>query len=261
MATDLPKAPKPYRSVKGVTRQNKQPYLVRMIDERSREGSLGGGGEVFGELLHVTSPTPSLAWYLPNNFEAEWNGLRVAFRVERYTEGKRFRWAIASFTVQPLKGSKPLGKIDHVPLSTFLEQAINLAAVQCITYPPGYEGAMLDPTGKQLPGWQGWHLAVPADRKEGEQYPVGWLNETPRDILREFIASATDSSERKKLNNAERLKVVAKAYNGAPERGKAAAVKKALEAVGDHVGADRRKQLVREAREAGLIPSNTRSKK
>lgn len=232
-----------------------------MIDERSREGSFGFGGHVFREIVHVTVPTLSLAWYLPNDFEAEWNGLQVRFRVEQFKEGKRPRWGVASFSVAPLKGSKPLGKIDHVPLSTFLEKAIDLAAVQCITYPPGYEGEVIGPDGKQLPGWEGWRVSGLPDQKQGEQVALGWLGVTPRDILREFIASATDSSERKKLSNAERLKVVAKAYKEAPERKKAAEVKKALEATGDHVGDDRVKQLIREAREAELIPPSTRSKK
>lgn len=237
-------------------------YLVRMIDERSREGSFGVGGQVFWEVLeHVTAPTLSLAWYLPNDFEAEWNGLLVRFRVELFKEAKRPRWGVASFSVEPLKGSKPLGKIDHVPLSTFLEKAIHLAAVQCITYPPGYEGQAIGLDGKQLPGWHGWRVTVPQDQKQGKQLELGWLDVTPREILREFIANATDSRERKKLNNAERLKLVAKAYNEAPMRGKAQAVYDALERAGDPVGRDRVKQLIREAREAEFIPPSTRGKK
>lgn len=237
-------------------------YLVRIIDERAREGSLPGfGGEVLQEIKYVTTPTLSLAWYLPNNFEAEWQGLRVRFRVERFKEGKLSRWGVASYSVEPLKTTKPLGKVEHLPLDTFLKEAIHLATVQCITYPPGFEGAMLGVNGEPLGGWRGFNVSVAASRKEGESYPVAWRTETPRDILRDFVATATDSSKQKKLSNEERLKLVAKLWKEAPKRGKNEAVYEGLNTAEIPVGRDRVKQLIQEAREAGLIPPSTRSKK
>ena len=237
-------------------------YLVRIIDERARESSLPGiGGEVFNEIKYATQPTLSLAWYLPNNFEAEWNTLRVSFRVELFKENKKPRWAIASYSVESLKADKPLGKVEQLPLDTFLKEAIHLATLQCITYPPGFEGAMLGLDGLPLPGWQGWQVSVPANRKEGEQYPIAWLSETPRDILQEFVASATDSNQRKQLTTKKRLALVARSWKAAPPRGKASAVQRALAEVGDVVGLERVKQLIGEAREAGLIPPSERGKK
>ncbi len=237
-------------------------YLVRIIDERARVNSLPGfGGAVFNEIKYASQPTLSLAWYLPNSFEAEWNSFRISFRVELFKEGKKPRWAIASLTVEPLKADKPLGKVEQLPLDTFLKEAIHLATLQCITYPPGYEGAMLGLDGSPLPGWQGWQVSVPATRKEGEQYPIAWLSETPRDILQEFVATATDLSQRKQLSTEKRLAVVAKAWKRAPERGKASAVQKELAEVGDVVGLERVKQLIGDAREAGLIPPSERGKK
>ena len=261
LAKEIPKAIKPYRSVKGSTHMGSK-YLVRIIDERARENSLPGiGGAVLHEIKYATQPTLSLGWYLPNSFEAEWNSLRVSFRVEQFKEGKKARWAIASLTVEPLKADKPLGKVEQLPLDTFLKEAIHLATLQCITYPPGYEGAMLGLDGLPLPGWQGWQVSVPANCKEGEQYPIAWLSETPRDILQDFVASATDSSQRKQLSKKQRLKVVAEAWKAAPERGKASAVMQALAERGDFVGEDRVKQLIGEVREAGLIPQSKRGKK
>ena len=237
-------------------------YLVRIIDERALENAPPGiGGAVFWEIKYATQPTLSLAWYLPNNFEAEWNSFRISFRVEMFKEGKKSRWAIASFTVAPLKADKPLGKVEQLPLDTFLKEAINLATLQCITYPPGYEGAMLDLDNLPLTEWHGWQVSVPATRKEGESYPIAWLSETPRDILQDFIASATDLSQRKQLTTKKRLAIVAKAWKAAPERGKASAVMKALAEVGDFVGLERVKQLIGEAREQGLIPLSERGKK
>ena len=253
--------PKPFRSVKGSTHMGTK-YLVRIIDERARVNSLPGfGGEVLHEIKYATQPTLSLAWYLPNSFEAEWSSFRISFRVEQFKEGKKARWAIASLTVEPLKADKPLGKVEQLPLDTFLKEAIHLATLQCITYPPGYEGAMLGLDGSPLPGWQGWQVSVPATRKEGEQYPIAWLSETPRDILRDFVATATDLSQRKQLTTKKRLAVVAKAWKAAPERGKASAVMKALAEVGDFVGLERVKQLINDARGEGLIPPIERGKK
>lgn len=237
-------------------------YLVRIIDERARENSVPGiGGAVLNEIKLVTQPTLSLAWYLPNSFEAEWNSFRISFRVEQFKEGKKSRWAIASLTVEPLKADKPLGKVEQLPLDTFLKEAIHLATLQCITYPPGYEGAMLGLDGLPVAGWQGWQVSVPATRKEGESYPIAWLSETPRDILQDFVASATDLNQRKQLTTKKRLAVVARAWKAAPERGKNSAVMKALAEVGDFVGHERVKQLIGEAREAGLIPPSERGKK
>lgn len=233
-----------------------------MIDERAREGSLPGfGGEVLTEIKYVTKPTLSLAWYLPNNFEAEWQGLLVRFRVERFKEGKLSRWGVASYSVEPLKTTKPLGKVMHLPLDTFLKEAIHLATVQCITYPPGFEGAMLGVNGEPLSGWRGFTVSVAASRKEGESYPVAWLSETPRDILRNFVATATDSSKQKKLSHEKRLNIVAKAWHKAGTREKAIRVQEALADEGDPVSLHRVKQLIQEAREAGKIPQSTRSKK
>ena len=261
LAKEIPKAIKPYRSVKGSTHMGSK-YLVRIIDERARESSLPGfGGEVFNEIKYATQPTLSLAWFLPNSFEAEWNSLRVSFRVELFKENKKPRWAIASYSVEPLKADKPLGKVEQLPLDTFLKEAIHLATLQCITYPPGFEGAMLGLDGLPLPGWQGWQVSVPANRKEGEQYPIAWLSETPRDILQEFVASATGSSQRKQLSKKQRLKVVAEAWKAAPERGKASAVMQALAERGDFVGEDRVKQLIKEARSERFIPQSKRGKK
>jgi hypothetical protein len=261
LAKEIPKALKPFRSVKGSTHMGSK-YLVRIIDERARVNSLPGfGGAVFNEIKYASQPTLSLAWYLPNSFEAEWNSFRISFRVELFKEGKKPRWAIASLTVEPLKADKPLGKVEQLPLDTFLKEAIHLATLQCITYPPGYEGAMLGLDGSPLPGWQGWQVSVPATRKEGEQYPIAWLSETPRDILQEFVATATDLSQRKQLSTEKRLAVVAKAWKRAPERGKASAVQKELAEVGDVVGLERVKQLIGDAREAGLIPPSERGKK
>lgn len=237
-------------------------YLVRIIDERARENSPPGiGGAVLNELKYATQPTLSLAWYLPNNFEAEWNSFRISFRVEQFKESKKSRWAIASLTVEPLKTNKPLGKIEQLPLDTFLKEAIHLATLQCITYPPGYEGAMLGLDGLPLAEWQGWRVSVPATRMEGEQYPIAWLSETPRDILLDFVAKATDLSQRKQLTTEKRLAVVAKAWKAAPERGKASKIMEALAEVGDFVGLERVKQLISEAREQGLIPPSERGKK
>lgn len=260
LTSELSKAGKPYRSVKGRTRTAS--YVLRILDERAREGSLPGwGGEVFSEIKYVTRPTLSLAWYLPNNFEAEWQGLRVRFRVERFKEGKFSRWGVASYSVEPMKESKSLGKVEHLPLDTFLKEAIHLATVQCITYPPGFEGAMLGVNGEPLSGWRGFTVSVAASRKEGESYPVAWRTDTPRDILREFVATATDSSKQKKLSHEKRLTIVAKAWRKADTREKAIRVQEALAEAGDPVSIHRVKQLIREAREAGKIPKSTRSKK
>ena len=260
LAKEIPKALKPFRSVKGSTHMGSK-YLVRIIDERAREGSSPGfGGAVFSEVKSSTQPTLSLAWYLPNNFEAEWNSFRISFRVELFKEGKKPRWAIASLTVEPLKADKPLGKVEQLPLDTFLKEAIHLSTLQCITYPPGYEGAMLGLDGSPSVGWP-WEVSVPVTKKFGEQYPIAWLSETPRDILQEFVATATDLSQRKQLTTEKRLAVVAKAWKRAPERGKASAVQKELAEVGDVVGLERVKQLIGDAREAGLIPPSERGKK
>jgi hypothetical protein len=258
LAKDLPKAPKPYRSVKGSTNGGAK-YVVRIIDERAREGSLPGfGGETFSEIKKVAQPTPSLAWYLPNNFEAEWSGLRVRFRVELFKNEKKPRWAISSLSVETLREGRSLEKLERLPLQSFLESAIHVATVECITYPPGYEGVMLGLNGEVE---QGWKVTVPSDQENGEEWPIGWLGVTPREILHDFVASATDSSKSKKLNHLNRLKVVAKAYKKASERERYETVQKALGDIGDHVSKHRVKQLIKEAREAGLIPQSEKSKK
>ena len=184
--------------------------------------------------------------------------MRVSFRVEQFTKGKQPRWGISSLTVEPLKEGKPIEVMERIPLQRFLEKAIHLSGVQMITYPPGYEGAMLGANGEVQ---EGWKVSVPTSLKEGECYPVSWLGETPREILLDFIASATSNQQRKQLTNKKRLELVAKAWKAAPERGKAQAVLEALVAAGDVVGLERVKQLIGDARKLGLIPQSTRSKK
>lgn len=247
--------------MKGATNGGAE-YVVRILDERAREGSFPGiGGATFDQLKKVSRPTPTLTWYLPNNFEAEWSGLRVRFRVELFKNEKKPRWAISSLSVETLKEGKPLDKLERLPLESFLKSAIHLATVESIIYPPGYEGAMLNHDGEKIREWEGWKVTVPATQKHGEVWPIGWLGTTPREILHEFIATATDSSKAKKLSNAKRLEIVARAWKQAPNRGKNEAVYRALEKAGDPVGRDRVKQLIQEARRAGEIPQSTRSKK
>lgn len=236
-------------------------YVVRIIDERAREGQFGIGGEVLWELKNVSQPTPTLAWYLPNNFEAEWSGLRVRFRVELFKNEKKPRWAISSLSVETLREGRSLEKVERLPLQSFLESAIHLATVECITYPPGYEGEVLNQHGQVVQGWEGWNVSAPASSQYGEQVAIGWLGETPREVLRDFVVSATDSSKARKLSNRKRLELVARAWKQAPERSKAEAVQRALEAEGEWLSRDRIKQLIREAREAELIPPSKRSKK
>lgn len=260
LAQEIPKGVKPYRSVKGTTHMGGK-YVVRVIDERAREGSSPGfGGHIFWEVMYVTKPTLSLAWYLPNNFEADWKGLRIGFRVDRIKAGRQSRWAITSLTVEPLKEGKAIEDFS-LPLSIFLKEAINLAGVQCITFPPGFEGDLIDEHGNPLPNSKGWRIKVPATQKEGELWVSSWLDETPKSILKSFVATATKPQEQKRLTSAKRLKIVAKAWRSAPPRQKSFAVQQALEAEGDFVGLERIKQLIEEARKEGLIPPSTRSKK
>ncbi len=236
-------------------------YVVRIIDERAREGQFGIGGEVLWELKNVSQPTPTLAWYLPNNFEAEWSGLRFSFRVEGDKKKNLPPWGISSLSVEPLKEGKKIERLERVPLESFLKSAINLSAVECITYPPGYEGAVLNQHGQVVQGWEGWNVSAPTSSQYGEQVAIGWLGETPREVLRDFVVSATDSRKARKLSNRKRLELVARAWKQAPERSKAEAVQRALEAEGEWLSRDRIKQLIREAREAELIPPSKRSKK
>jgi hypothetical protein len=251
LSVSLPKAnEKRYRSIKGKVRQSERPYTLKLIDERAL-GNRQPGTPDFWESVKVSKPTPTLGWCLPNNFEATIDGVCANFRVELVKKARREQWAITSLVITPQKKGSAIEALN-LPLPTFLTEAINLSTLQCVTYPPGFEG---ESEWHKLVGWKGTTLKT--GEKEYFVEVIGWRDSTPAEILRNF----TNTSKGRKQDSPERLKIVAKAHNGASYGEKFQKVKEALIASEGGIGDETVKRLIKKAISEGLIKQDTRSKK
>lgn len=188
-------------------------------------------------------PTHYFAWCLPNEFEAEYLGLVLRYKVEIVKGNKNSKWGITSLMVSPKKAG---GSIDDFKLpQTLLKESINLATLRCVIYPAGYEGDSIT-----FPGLR---------HKTDEPFPevIGWATGTPAPIMRDFVGGGSG----RKQDSEERLAIVAKAFMKAKWGEKEKRVKEALEREEGVVGDETVKRLIKKCKSLGHIPRNDRSKK
>jgi hypothetical protein len=246
MTKSIPKSseevPKPYRSMKGKMRQSETPYIIRLLDERTRGDSMPWPPPIY-EDKSPEVPTHYFAWCLPNEFEAEYLGLVLRYKVEIVKGNKNSKWGITSLMVTPKKAG---GSIDDFKLpQTLLKESINLATLRCVIYPAGYEGDSITFAGMR--------------HKTDEPFPevIGWATGTPAPIMRDFIGGGSG----RKQDSEERLAIVAKAFMKAKWGEKEKRVKEALEREEGVVGDETVKRLIKKCKDLGHIPRNDRSKK
>ena len=230
--------------MKGTLRQSETPFTIRLLDEGARGNQIPFNGWKLWEEINPKFPTPALAWCLPNEFEAELLGLVLRYKVEIVKGNKNNKWGITSLTVTPKKAG---GSIDELklPMTTLLKESINLATLRCVVYPANYDGDSL-----QFAPWK-----IKTDKPYPEM--TGWASSTPASIMRDFIGGSSG----RRPSTEERLRTVAKAFLVAEWGEREKKVKEALERQGDFVGHEMVKKLIKQCREAGLIPQSDRSKK
>ena len=248
MTKSIPKSseevPKPYRSMKGKMRQSETPYIIRLLDDGARGNQLPLNGWKLWENVKAKVPTPALAWCLPNEFEAEYLGLVLRYKVEIVKGNKNSKWGITSLMVTPKKAG---GSIDDFKLpQTLLKESINLATLRCVVYPANYEGNSLRIAG----------AIIKTDDKPVPEL-VGWESSTPSSIMRDFVGGGSG----RKQDSEKRLEIVAKAFMKAKWGEKEKRVKEALEREEGVVGDETVKRLIKKCKSLGLIPRNDRSKK
>jgi hypothetical protein len=247
MTKSIPKSneevPKPYRSIKGKMRQSETPYIIRLLDERTRGDSMPWPPPIY-EDKSPEVPTHYFAWCLPNEFEAEYLGLVLRYKVEIVKGNKNSKWGITSLMVTPKKAG---GSIDDFKLpQTLLKESINLATLRCVVYPANYEGNSLRIAG----------AIIKTDDKPVPEL-VGWESSTPSSIMRDFVGGGSG----RKQDSEKRLEIVAKAFMKAKWGEKEKRVKEALEREEGVVGDETVKRLIKKCKSLGLIPRNDRSKK
>lgn len=143
----------------------------------------------------------------------------------------------------------------RLPLEALLREAVKLAGVVGLCYPPGYSGPRFTDLGATV---KRSTIEVPADSPHGLAFFVGWADSANR-IVREL--STARRPPRVNSDSPERLRLVARAYKqAAPGRTREAVLEALREAEGFEHSPDNAKRLIAKCRAKGLIPPSNKGR-
>lgn len=223
-------------------------YTIRIISEPWREYRLGNNA--WYEIVKTEVPTPSNAWAIPSTFEVVGLTHRYEFVVDRVkVTNKTSRFAITEFRIFPNKEGEAVENLGRLPLEHFLKRAVELAALQCVAYPSGYEGIVY--TSANLQNSLGTSAILKVGKKEFYAEPIGWRSQVSKEQVIEMLGDVY--KPRKNAVDDKRLREVAKVYASTTHGSK-------VEAVAEFIGQSKAnaKKLISKAREAGFIPPATK---
>ena len=161
------------------------------------------------------------------------------------------RFGCTRLEIKPAKVGGAVGKVDYLPLDTFVRDVVELATLECIAYPPDYEGELYA-TAAMTVTYPNMRLKVDSDEIHIE--PIGWLNsmsEAERQRIAKFVAQPRANG-----HSPERDKVVRNAWLEAARNGEKVEryVEEKLAAAGYVVSIHNVRQLIKRAKDLGLIP-------
>jgi hypothetical protein len=161
------------------------------------------------------------------------------------------RFSCTRVEILPPREGGEIVSVDRLPLDSLVRDAVELATLECIAYPAGYEGKVF--TSSELRAtFDGMSVKVGSD--ENYVVAVGWYKAVPSRILREVTAHT--AKPRRNAHTEKRDAVVARAWlkaarSGAPVE---AAVLEALNAAGEITSIHNARQLIKRVKNLGLIP-------
>jgi hypothetical protein len=197
---------------------------------------------------------------LPARFEVDVPGkkLRVRLVLDRVKVSKdRSELRFVSVAYESTDKTASVTEAPRIPLDALLGPAIRLAGAVGIWYPPNYAGPIHADRQMSTPlgAWQ-----VVPDGTENGAWFVGWADSDPLDSREIEGLAHVRRAPRINSDSDERLRLVAKAYNEAPQGQKRARVLEALHRAEEHpapLTTETAKRLIAKAKKLGFIESSS----
>ena len=203
------------------------------------------------EPTKLTTPRLVQGWVMPVQVKVEGLADVLVLTVNQVMHGPtQFRFYCTKVEVLPAKEG---GEVVGIPLTldSFVRDAVELASLQCVAYPPNYRGPMFE--NEQLEASDGGWFA---STEENERFAnvIGWLDKVPRRLVREV--TSLGGPRRRSEDSDEKLDLVAEAWLKAARNGSKVeeAVHIALNDDGHWCSIDNARRLIKKAKERGLIP-------
>jgi DNA-binding Lrp family transcriptional regulator len=221
----------------------KSSYTIRIISEPWREYRFGSNAWL--KQVKTKKPVASIGYALPSTFEVSGLSHRYEFVVDRVRiSAKVSRFAITEFRIYPNKDGGAVENLERLQLDSFLSKAVELATLQCVSYPKGYEGvvyANAELTKVQL------NTVLRTEKDELYTAIVGWKEQAMSKEVRGVLGAA--APPRRNAIDQKTLRLVANVYKNAPARMKNRLVAEAL-----NTSSHNAKKLIEKSREAGYLP-------
>jgi DNA-binding Lrp family transcriptional regulator len=221
----------------------KSAYTIRIVTEPWGEYRFGLNAWL--PQIKTTKPVASIGYALPSTFEVTGLSHRYEFVVDRVRiSAKVSRFAITEFRIYPNKEGGAIENLERLQLDSFLAKAVELATLQCVSYPNGYEGvvyANAELTEVEL------NTLLRTDENELHSSIIGWKAKATSQEVRGVLGEA--APPRRNAVDQKTLRMVANVYKKASPRTKYRAVAEAL-----NTSEHNAKKLVKKARDKGYLP-------
>lgn len=199
----------------------------------------------------ITAPRLIQGWLMPVQVKVEGLGDVLVLTVDAVRQGPtRGRFYCTKVEVLPVKEG---GEVVGVPLTldTYVRDAVELAALQCVAYPPNYEGPVFS-TSSLDAHVTGAVLKVGPNEVHVEA--VGWLDKVSPRLVREV--TSLGGPTRRTEDTDEKLDLVARTWLDAVRNGSKVeeAVWLALKDHNFHCELSNAQRLIKKAKDLGLIP-------
>jgi len=199
----------------------------------------------------ITAPRLIQGWLMPVQVKVEGLEDVLVLTVDAVRQGPtRGRFYCTKVEVLPVKEG---GEVVGVPLTldTYVRDAVELAALQCVAYPPNYEGPVFSTSSLDA------HVtgaALKVGPNEVHVEAVGWLDKVSPRLVREVTSFG--SPKRRTEDTKEKLDLVAKTWLNAARKGLKVeeAVHHALNESGEWCSRYNARRLIKKVKDLGLIP-------
>lgn len=237
------KVPKAEMPREMTAKLKKSSYTIRIISEPW--GEYRFGNNAWREQIETTKPVASIGYAIPSTFEVTGLAHRYEFVVDRVRiSAKVSRFAITEFRVYPKSEGGAVENLERLQLDSFLAKAVELATLQCVSYPKGYEGVVY--ANAELTEV---HLNTLLRTEKDELYSaiVGWKANASSQEVRGVLGEA--APPRRNAVDQKTLRKVASIYKSAPQGQR-------YEAIAEWHGSSvhNAKALVKKARAKGYLP-------
>ncbi len=200
---------------------------------------------------NLTAPRLMQGWLMPVQVKVEGLEDVLVLTVDAVRQGStRGRFYCTKVEALPLKEG---GEVVGVPLTldTYVRDAVELAALQCVAYPPNYEGPVFS-TSSLDAHVTGAVLKVGPNEVHVEA--VGWLDKVSPRLVREV--TSLGGPKRRTDDTKEKLDLVAKTWRNAARKG-LKTEEAVLQALIEHdfdCSLSNAQRLIKKVKELGLIP-------